>query len=92
LIFLQDYQHRLCEQALTSWSGLSAGFAFGVGAGPVLEFVREEFAVEIGYALREAGLRVGDGLVVDDGTYLLEEEIEQETAGRSPMGSRFSWK
>ena len=43
----------------------AAGFALGVGAGPVLEFVGVEFAVEVGDALREAGLRVGDGLVVD---------------------------
>ena len=35
---------------------LAAGFAFGVGAWPVLEFVRVEFAIEIGDALGEAGL------------------------------------
>jgi len=74
----------------------AAGFAFGVGAGPVLEFVGVEFAVEIGYALGEAGLCVGDGLVVNDGADFFEEEVEEEGGGRSPMGAsmelRFSSK
>ena len=43
-----------------------------------MEFVGVEFAAEVGDALGEAGLRVADGLVVDDGADLFEEEVEEE--------------
>lgn len=64
----------------------AAGFAFSVGAGPVLELVGVEFSVEVGDALRKASLRVGDGLVVDYRADFFEEEIEQEAGGHIADG------
>src|ERR1700739_74283 len=64
----------------------AAGFALGVGAGPVLELVGVEFAVEVSYALRQPRLRGDDGLVVDGRADLFEEEIEQETCGHIADG------
>jgi hypothetical protein len=48
---------------------------------PVLEFVGVKFAIEVGYAKQETGLRVGDGLVVNDGTDFPEKEVEQQARG-----------
>lgn len=67
-------------------ASLAAGFAFGVVARPVLEFVGVEFAVEVRHALGEAGLRVADGLVVDDGANFFEEEAEEEAGGQIADG------
>ena len=63
-----------------------ARLAFGVGARPILEFIGEEFAIEIGNALRHAGLGVGDGLVVNGRADFFEEEVEQESRGHIPDG------
>ena len=70
----------------------AAGFAFGVGAGPVLEFVGVEFAVEVGDALGKACLRIRDSLVVDDGSELFEEEVQQEAGGQDADGIEVFFK
>jgi len=60
--------------------------AFGGLAGPVLERVGEELAIEVGDALLQALLGVGDGFVVDGGADLLEELVEEESGGEIPDG------
>jgi hypothetical protein len=47
--------------------------------GPVGEGVFVEFAFEVFEALVEAGGGVGDALVVDEGSDVGEEEVEQES-------------
>jgi len=61
---------------------LAFALAFGVGAGPVLELVGVEFAVQIGDALEKPCLSVGDRLVVNDGADFFEDEIEQQACGK----------
>ena len=63
-----------------SHSSELALFSLGVVAGPELEFIGEEFAGEVGEAGGEARLRVGDGLVVDGGGYLLKKVVEQQAS------------
>ena len=66
------------------WAGASgAGVAgsFGGVFGPVLELVLVELAGEVEEAFLQAGLGVEDSFVVDRGTDLFEEEVEELGGG-----------
>lgn len=66
--------------------GRLAVLPFGSLARPVLEFVGAELAAEIGEAQLQARLRVADGLVVDDGSDLFKEVIEELARGKVSEG------
>ena len=55
--------------------------------GPVLELVPVELAGRLKQAFLHAGLGVEDGVVVDRGADLFEEEVEELAGGSSPRGS-----
>ena len=60
---------------------------------PVLKFVCVQFAVEILDALLQARLRIGDGMVINQGPMSSRMKLSSRPAGRSPIGSgRFSSK
>ena len=88
-------EHRLpdtnCEYRDSRFQGLGSvllppGAFLGVGAGPILEFIAEEFAAQIDDVLLQPRLGIRNGLVVDHGADLFDKEIEQQAGGQIADG------